>query len=349
MSWTHGETPEAEPKVNSKQKKAFVLMPFKHPFDSYFSEIFRPALESAGYAVERADDLYVSRPIMLDAQESILRADLLLCEMTGRNPNVFYELGLAHAIGKPVILVSRDDDDIPFDLRHLRVLTYEPELPRWDVTLRDKIVHAAQQALAGSSVWPPPLVPIASGIAASPDAGSDQQFPDRPVNLGFEGPSDEHGFPWGWFNSLGYVSNVSADYTVRITDRENPPGGSCLELSKRSATKREFGSVMQRCHTDYLAGKTVRLGAELSTEDVSDWAGIWFRVDGAESPDLFFDNMSRQRLTGTTPWKRFQIDARMPKEAYWMNFGVVLSGSGVVRADNFTLECWGPQGSWMDV
>ena len=335
--------------MNSNQKKAFVLMPFKQPFDSYFSEIFRPALESAGYAVGRADDLYAPHPIMLDVQESILGADLLLCEMSGRNPNVFYELGLAHAIGKPVILVSRDDGDIPFDLRHVRVLTYQPELPRWDVMLRDKIMHAAQQALTGSSVWPPPLVPIASGIAASTDAASDQQFPDRPVNLGFEGPSDERGFPWGWFNSLGYVGNVSTDYNVRVTDRENPPGGTCVEVSKRGATRREFGSLMQRCRADYLAGKTVRLGADLSTANVDDWAGIWFRVDGAKLPDLFFDNMSRQRLKGTTPWKRFQIDARMPNETCWMNFGVVLSGSGILRADNFTLSWWGPKGSWMDV
>ena len=157
-------------------------MPFKKPFDAYFEEIFRPGLELAGYSVERADDLYVSRPIMLDVQQSILRADLLLCEMSGRNPNVFYELGLAHAIGKPVILVSRDEGDIPFDLRHVRVLTYEPELPRWDVTLRDHIVHAAQQAFAGTAIWPPPLVPVASGIGMTVEDNADDQFPARPVN-----------------------------------------------------------------------------------------------------------------------------------------------------------------------
>ncbi len=335
--------------MNPHQRKAFVLMPFKKPFDAYFEEIFRPGLELAGYSVERADDLYVSRPIMLDVQQSILRADLLLCEMSGRNPNVFYELGLAHAIGKPVILVSRDEGDIPFDLRHVRVLTYEPELPRWDVTLRDHIVHAAQQAFAGTAIWPPPLVPVASGIGMTVEDNADDQFPARPVNLGFEGPSDERGFPWGWFNSAGHVSNVSTEYSVRIVDRENPPGGACLQLSKLRAAKHEFGSVMQRCRVEYLAGKTIRLMAEMSTEDVEAWAGVWFRVDGAEIPNPFFDNMSRQRLTGTTPWRRFQIDARVPKEACWVNFGIVLSGSGTVRADSFNLSWWSSTGVWMDV
>jgi hypothetical protein len=325
------------------------MMPFKQPFDAYFNEIYRPALESAGFTVGRADDLYIPRPVMLDVQESILSADLLLCEMSGRNPNVFYELGLAHAIGKPVILVSRSDDDIPFDLRHVRVLTYEPELPRWDVILRDKIVHAAQQALGGSTAWPPPLVPVASGISATANPEADQQFPDRPVNLGFEGPSDDLGFPWGWFNSFGYVGNVSTRYAVRISRRENPPGGSCIELSKSDAHEREFGSVMQRCHCEYLAGKTVRLAADLSTEDVAEWAGIWFRADGADQTDLFFDNMFHQRLTGTTAWQTFHIDARIPKQACWINFGIVLSGSGTLRADNFALSWWDANGAWRDV
>ena len=258
-------------------------------------------------------------------------------------------MGLAHAVGKPVILVSRDSDDIPFDLRHIRVLTYQPELPRWDTTLRDKIVRAAQQALSGSSVWPPPLVPIASSVAPNSDPAADQQFPDRPVNLGFEGPSDELGFPWGWFNSRGYVAHVSTDYTVRITDRENPPGGSCLELSKLNAAKHEFGSVMQRCRAEYLTGKTVRVAADLSATRVDGWAGIWFRVDGATTPNLFFDNMSRQRLSGTSQWKRFHIDARMPSEACWMNFGAVLSGSGTACVDNFALSWWDARGSWVDV
>jgi hypothetical protein len=44
--------------------------------------------------------------------------------MSERNPNVFYELGLAHAIGKPAILVAKTEEDIPFDLRHVRVIVY---------------------------------------------------------------------------------------------------------------------------------------------------------------------------------------------------------------------------------
>ena len=81
------------------KKKCFVLMPFRQPYDTYYTEIFKPALESAGYTVQRADDVFTPGPIMLDIQESIANADLILCVMNERSPNVFYELGLAHGVG----------------------------------------------------------------------------------------------------------------------------------------------------------------------------------------------------------------------------------------------------------
>ncbi|MCH7625320.1 MAG: hypothetical protein IIC83_05285 [Chloroflexi bacterium] len=138
-------------------KKAFVLMPFDSSFDSYYADIFKPALENAGYDAERADDLFAPRPIMEDIRRSILHADLLLCEMSGQNPNVFYELGLAHAIGRPAILVSQSEQDIPFDLRHIRVILYDYTAPGWDEKLRAQITESALSLDGERLAWPPPL------------------------------------------------------------------------------------------------------------------------------------------------------------------------------------------------
>ena len=135
-------------------------MPFCHSFSSYYPAIFKPALEAVGYIVTRADDLFTPRPIMLDIQDSILAADLILCEMSGRNPNVFYELGLAHAIGKPAILISRKKDDIPFDLRHVRVILYDPTEAGWESKLQEEIGLAAQAVVTSSEIWPPPLIDV---------------------------------------------------------------------------------------------------------------------------------------------------------------------------------------------
>lgn len=121
----------------------FVLMPFKSPFDSYYSDIYKPALTAAGMTVSRADSLYASVPIIGDIRNGISKADLLLADLTGRNPNVLYELGLAHAIGKPVILTSQTLEDLPFDLRHLRTIIYETTKENWELKLRNDIISAA--------------------------------------------------------------------------------------------------------------------------------------------------------------------------------------------------------------
>lgn len=144
----------------SGNKKAFVLMPFHDPLNSYYVSIYKPALEAAGYVVTRADDIYAPRPIMLDIQESILEADLILCEMSGRNPNVFYELGLAHAVGKSVILVSDKESDIPFDLRHVRAISYDLAQENWKSQLQTDVTVFAQTVAASNKRWPPPLIQI---------------------------------------------------------------------------------------------------------------------------------------------------------------------------------------------
>ena len=139
-------------------KKAFVLVPFKPPYESYYRDVFKPALEAASYEVSRTDDLFTPSPIMTDIQRSIVEADLILCDMSERNPNVFYELGLAHAIGKPAILLAQKEEDIPFDLRHIRVITYDSSIVNWEDRIRQLIISAAQAVETAEKIWPPPLL-----------------------------------------------------------------------------------------------------------------------------------------------------------------------------------------------
>jgi hypothetical protein len=105
----------------------FVLMPFGN--DKNVQEIFAdqvaPTITAAGFRCLRADDIYDTQPIIESIWENILRARLLVADLTERNPNVFYELGIAHTVGKDVVLLSQSIDDVPFDLRHLRVILYE--------------------------------------------------------------------------------------------------------------------------------------------------------------------------------------------------------------------------------
>jgi hypothetical protein len=125
----------------------FVIMPFGGWLDGYYETIYKPAIESAGLQPHRADDLFRPSTIVHDIWAYTRQAKLLLADLTGKNPNVFYELGLAHAIGKPAILVAESLDDIPFDLRALRVIVYEKNDPRWGEQLQTKVTAAIKEVL----------------------------------------------------------------------------------------------------------------------------------------------------------------------------------------------------------
>src|SRR5437016_617731 len=104
----------------------FVLMPFKEPFNSYYRNIIVPALEEVQLKPLRGDEIYGVRPIMQDVWHGIQNARIVIAEVTGRNPNVLYELGITHGVGKSAVIMTQTIDDIPFDLRHLRCLLYTP-------------------------------------------------------------------------------------------------------------------------------------------------------------------------------------------------------------------------------
>lgn len=125
----------------------FTIMPFGGWFDDYYESIFCLAIEAAGLTPRRADDLYRPSTIVHDIWEHTQQAKLILADLSGKNPNVFYELGLAHALAKPAILVTESMDDVPFDLRALRVIEYDKNDPNWGVLLADKIENSIKEVL----------------------------------------------------------------------------------------------------------------------------------------------------------------------------------------------------------
>jgi hypothetical protein len=131
-----------------KSECCFVIMPFGGWADGYYEAIYQPAIESAGLSAHRADDLYRPSTIVNDIWAYTRKAKLLIADLTGKNPNVFYELGLAHALAKPAILVAESIDDIPFDLRALRVILYNKNAPNWGPILQSKIETAIKEVLA---------------------------------------------------------------------------------------------------------------------------------------------------------------------------------------------------------
>jgi hypothetical protein len=114
------QIPEHE---NIEPALASAMMPFDAGFAPVF-ECIQQAAANAGLRCRRADDIWENAAIIQDVVALIDRSRIVVCDCTGRNPNVFYEAGIAHTLGREVILISQSEHDIPFDLRHLRYVAY---------------------------------------------------------------------------------------------------------------------------------------------------------------------------------------------------------------------------------
>jgi hypothetical protein len=127
----------------------FVIMPFAPPIGGYYELIYEPAIKKTGLTPVRADtDIFGTGKIIEQIWAGLQRAKVLVAELTGRNPNVLYELGLAHALHKPVVLISSNEADVPFDVRHVRVIYYDVNDPFWGDKLIAKVSENVASALA---------------------------------------------------------------------------------------------------------------------------------------------------------------------------------------------------------
>lgn len=107
------------------QLDVFVLMPFKEDMRPVYEDHIKPTCAELKLSVRRADDFFTAHSVVRDVWAAIASARLIVADCTDRNPNVFYEIGLAHAIGQPTVLLTQHAEDVPFDLRHLRYISYQ--------------------------------------------------------------------------------------------------------------------------------------------------------------------------------------------------------------------------------
>lgn len=124
-----GELVFGKPSPRSQfRSDVFMIMPFAAEFDSIYRGIIVPLMGELGLTVQRGDDFVSTQGIIMEEVWSALNAcRFVIVEITGGNDNVFYELGIAHTLNKPAILISQADspDSVPFNIRHLRRIEYQ--------------------------------------------------------------------------------------------------------------------------------------------------------------------------------------------------------------------------------
>jgi predicted regulator of amino acid metabolism with ACT domain len=100
-----------------------IMMPFASEFDPIYTAI-QSAVNALGLKPMRADNIWEHHTVIQDIVDLIAKARVVICDLSGKNPNVFYETGIAHALGKEVILITQSKNDVPFDLQHIRHINY---------------------------------------------------------------------------------------------------------------------------------------------------------------------------------------------------------------------------------
>lgn len=125
FAWGPGPVEFKATKVAATRPKAFVVMQFGEPYDALYTDVIKPVAEEMGLEAYRADDVYRPGVILQDIIRGIVEAEVVIAEITPPNPNVFYELGYAHAMDKTTILLAERGKELPFDIRSYRCIFYD--------------------------------------------------------------------------------------------------------------------------------------------------------------------------------------------------------------------------------
>ena len=127
--------------------RCFLVMPFSLEWSNDVHRTLASACRSMGVHPVRGDDVFTPTDILNDIWHSIHAAAFVIADITGRNPNVLYELGIAHTLAKPVLIISRNAADIPIDLSTRRVILYGQSGGEWTVDLEAKVTRAIEEIL----------------------------------------------------------------------------------------------------------------------------------------------------------------------------------------------------------
>jgi hypothetical protein len=153
-------------------------MPYRDDYERNYENFLKPAVEAANLKPVLAAHLVGPRVIVQDVWAEIKNAFVVLADVTGRNANVLYEVGFAHAMGKPVCFVMEASENPPFDIQHIRLIKYDMRQGDWGPVLKTAIIDSLRSVIQNPAVATNYLF-SESKPAASPPAFQDYiaQFP----------------------------------------------------------------------------------------------------------------------------------------------------------------------------
>ena len=139
--------------------------------------------------------------------------------------------------------------------------------------------------------------------------------------------------PQGWRIAGSFPQEYEVGTRV---ERVGPPHPIAYLRSTTESTH-GFGTVMQSISAEHYAGHRVRLSADVKSDHLSAWAGLWMRAD-KDMKTVAFDNMQNRAIRGTQDWKHYEVILDIPEDATSVHFGALLTGAGEIDMSGFKLD-----------
>jgi len=260
--------------MSAQPPLAFILMPFDADFADVYTDLIHTPLETAGFEVRRADSLLNQRSVLQDVIRGIADAALIVADVSGLNPNVMYELGLAHALGKRTIMITRDIDELPFDLRPYRANPYSlrfTEAGKIVATLEEigrAVIEGAAQFSNPVQDYAPDALVASSQVNEAPRP---RATPEAASSSGsVRDPDDKEGEP-------GFI-----EYALQLHEDSER---SVDVMSKIGAATEQIG--------DQMTGHTQRL--DRARKNLGDkGAGVYLSImrDAAKDLDVYSETLT---------------------------------------------------------
>ena len=155
------------------------------------------------------------------------------------------------------------------------------------------------------------------------------------VTLLFFGFTASDGIVKGWFKA----GSVPGSYKTGLDSITFKNGKKSVFIESLENNIEGFGTLMQTCKAKNYLGTRIKMTGYIKSENVTDWAGMWLRVDSkTDHESLSFDNMQDRAIKGTSDWTKCEIILDVPEESGTLNFGVLMAGTGKVWFDNISFE-----------
>lgn len=302
--------------------RAFVIMPFDQEFDAVYTDLIAKPLTDAGFLVQRADDVDTRQNVLVDVVRGIADADLVVADLTAANPNVFYELGLAHAMGVPTVLIAHQEsaDDIPFDLRQYRTEFYDTHFQRAknivEVLERLARAHGRGEVPFGSPIsdfLPGATRPTvraqrsgAVGSSSDMSEGADVDMPDRgdgdKTNLDQDDTAEDDRGLIDFVEAIGEASAELVEVTETFNQATDTVGSEVSALAERMqaldpstpATQSQVKRFLLQTATildDYAEGLEIRQAQYEDAVDKVTSNGLGYLTLLSENPQQFQDEL----------------------------------------------------------